>query len=119
MVRRFARKARDEHGLLAVLQHRAGDAEYLLLRLARAVDDLGHALAYAAVHVHLGVFADFLKGPHFQLQRGLVRAHTAIRHAAEQLCKLMFVHNLSLLIRQTMNDSSISPNFAAQMPKLS
>ena len=70
MVRRFARKARDEYGLLAVLQHRAGDAEYLLLRLARAVDDLRHALADAAVHVHLGVFTDLLEGPHLQLQRG-------------------------------------------------
>ena len=94
-IRRLPAQPRYQHGLLAVLQHRAGDAEYLLLRLARAVDDLGHALAYAAVHVHLGVFADLLEGPHLQLQRGLVRAHTAGGHALEQVGKFVLVHGVT------------------------
>lgn len=70
--RRFLGKAGYEHGLLLVFQHSPGDAEDMLLGLALAEYDLGHALTYAAVEVYLGLVAELLKRLHFQFKRRIV-----------------------------------------------
>ncbi len=92
MLRRLRTEARDQHGLLAVFQHGLRDAEDVFLCLARAVDHLRHALADAAVEVHLRVIADFLNGLHFQPERRVLGAERPGRDLTQQRRHFCFVH---------------------------
>ena len=51
--RRLRAHTRDEHGFLSAVEHRFRYFRDLLRALARAVDDLGYALAQRAVAVYL------------------------------------------------------------------
>ena len=74
ILRRLFGQAGYEHGMLLVFEHCLCDTENMLLGLALAVYDLGHALADAAVVIHLGVVAYLLKRLHFKLKRRIIGA---------------------------------------------
>ena len=65
----------------------------MLLCFPGTVDDFRHALTDAAVHVHLGVFADFLDRLHLQLQGGLIGRDLAGGHLLKQFIQFHFIHD--------------------------
>ena len=93
--RRLFGQARDEDGLLPVFHHGLRNAQDVLLRLARAVDHLRHALADAAVKVHLGIFTDLLKRLHLELERRVLGADRPGGDLVKQRRHLRFVHSLT------------------------
>ena len=84
--------AGDEHGLLPRLPHGPCDAQDVLRGLARAVDDLGHALAQPPVQIHLGVGPELPDGRGLQLQNRLLHRGGTGRDALQQGGDLLFIH---------------------------
>ena len=82
--------AGDENGADARAMHGGGDAENLLRRLARAVDDLRRALTKCAVQIDLRV-AKILKRRFFELELRLLHGNGAVFHGLQQFMQ-MFVH---------------------------
>ena len=101
VVRRFLGKTGYEYSFLTVIDHGSGNAEDMLLCLARAVYDLRYALTYAAVKIDLRIVAYFLKRLHFKLERRVVRAYAAVCHVVQQFCQFMFIHCFFLSARYT------------------
>ena len=92
MLRGLRGEAGDEHGFLPVFKHGLRDAEDVLPRLARAVDHLRHALADAAVQIHLGVVAELLDGLHLESQHRVPRTQRPVRDLAQQRSQFRFIH---------------------------
>ena len=92
-VRDLLRDPGDQNGLLTVLEHGLRDPEDVFLRFPRTVDDLGNTLSDAAMHVHLGIFSDFLDRFHLQLQRGVVGRDFTFGYLLKQLVQFRFIHD--------------------------
>ena len=91
ILRRFRRHAGYEHHPVAARHKCGADLGYLLRRLARAVDHLGHALAHFAVVIHLGK-AYILKGREFELSKSLLSTQPAALHGPEYLQHVLLFH---------------------------
>ena len=94
--RRLRAHARDEHGFLSAVEHRLRYFRDLLRALARAVDDLGYALAQRAVAVYLRE-AEVAEGLLAQLLHDFVDCRGPRRETDEELPYIFLVHFLSAL----------------------
>ena len=95
---RFFAQTGNQDGFLPVIYHGLRNAQNMLLGLPCAVNHLGHALTNATVKIHLCVFADFLEGLYFQLERRIIRADAPVRHMIQKFSQFMLIHHVLLYV---------------------